>query len=256
MSNSDIMKLRQAAADYFSDSEAPNMDSESTNTMKNDETFLEGLRQMEALLFASPAPITAAHLHEVLPEGFDVADGLMTLQAHYSGRGIELMEIGGKWRFQTAGDLAGLFEKDRYVVRKPSQAALETLAIISYCQPVTRAEIEDVRGVAVSKGTLDTLMEAGWIKIKGRRHTPGRPVTYGTTEAFLQHFGLKSIDHLPGKGELKASGFLSSNIPDEFEIPSFSAEEEVNQNNMEFETDMESEEREFHTDFLGQEATG
>jgi segregation and condensation protein B len=143
---------------------------------------------------------------------------LLRLKSDYAKRGVQLVELAGKWRFQTAPDLAFLFEETREQPKALSRAALETLAIIAYCQPVTRAEIEDVRGVAVSSGTIDILMEAGWIRPRGRRRTPGRPVTFGVTDAFLVHFGLDSIDSLPGRDELKASGLLSAEIPRDFEF--------------------------------------
>jgi len=135
--------------------------------------------------------------------------------------------VAGKWRFQSAPDLGFLFVEERQEQKKLSQAALETLAIIAYGQPVTRAEVEAVRGVAVSKGTLDTLMEAGWIRIKGRRKTPGRPVTYGTTDAFLEHFGLESLAVLPGKADLEAEGLLSDVVPDDFSLPGEEGLEDV-----------------------------
>ena len=141
----------------------------------------------------------------------------MELKRTYAGRGIKLVEVAGKWRFQTAEDLSFLFVEERHVQKKLSQASLETLSIIAYGQPVTRAEIEAVRGVAVSKGTIDGLLETGWIKIKGRRKTPGRPVTFGTTDKFLEHFGLEDLTVLPGKAELESEGLLSDVIPADFE---------------------------------------
>jgi segregation and condensation protein B len=143
----------------------------------------------------------------------------MALRAMYANRGVNLVEVAGKWRFQTARDLSYLFVEERQVQKKLGQAALETLAIIAYGQPVTRAEIEAVRGVAVAKTTIDTLMEAGWVKIKGRRKTPGQPMTYGTTDAFLEHFGLESLHTLPGKADLEAEGLLSDVIPSGVQMP-------------------------------------
>lgn len=177
----------------------------------------EALRRAEAILFAAGEPLSAEQIAEVLPQGADAASVLMSLKAAYAHRGVNLVEVAGKWRFQTAEDLAYLFVEERHEQKKLSQAALETLAIISYGQPVTRAEIEAVRGVAVSKGTIDQLMEAGWIRVKGRRKTPGRPVTYGTTDDFLEHFGLESLELLPGRAELEAGGLLSDTIPDDFD---------------------------------------
>ena len=173
----------------------------------------DAVRRAEAILFAAGAPVSAAELAEALPPGIDVADVLMTLKAGYSGRGITLVEVDGRWRFQTAEDLSYLFVEERHEQKRLSQAALETLAIIAYGQPVTRAEIEAVRGVAVSRSTIDTLMETGWVKYKGRRKTPGRPLTLGTTNKFLEHFGLESLEVMPGRQELEAEGLLSDVIP-------------------------------------------
>lgn len=181
------------------------------------DVIADALRRAEAVLFAAGEPLSAEQVAEVLPQGIDAATVLMSLKAAYAHRGVTLVEVAGKWRFQTAEDLAYLFVEERQEQKKLSQAALETLAIISYGQPVTRAEIEAVRGVAVSKGTIDQLMEAGWVKIKGRRQTPGRPVTYGTTNGFLEHFGLESLDMLPGRAELQAGGLLSDVVPPDFD---------------------------------------
>lgn len=178
----------------------------------------DGVRRAEAVLFASNEPVDARTLAEALPQGVEPGDVLVKLKSAYANRGVQLVELAGKWRFQTAPDLAFLFEETREQPKALSRAALETLAIIAYCQPVTRAEIEDVRGVAVSSGTLDILMEAGWVRPRGRRRTPGRPVTFGTTEAFLVHFGLDAIDSLPGRDDLKAAGLLSADIPRDFEF--------------------------------------
>lgn len=168
------------------------------------------LRLIEALLFASAEPLGPDQIRRVLPEDADL-DGLMAdLASLYANRGVTLARLGDRWALRTAPDLAGLMRIERAVVRKPSRAAVETLAIIGYHQPVTRGEIEEIRGVTLSRGTLDTLLEAGWIKPKGRRRTPGRPVTWGTTEAFLDHFGLDSLEALPGVAELKAAGLLDA----------------------------------------------
>ncbi len=168
------------------------------------------LRLIEALLFASAEPLGPDQIRRVLPEDADL-DGLMAdLASLYANRGVTLARLGDRWALRTAPDLAGLMRIERAVVRKPSRAAVETLAIIGYHQPVTRGEIEEIRGVTLSRGTLDTLLEAGWIKPKGRRRTPGRPVTWGTTEAFLDHFGLDSLEALPGVAELKAAGLLDT----------------------------------------------
>src|SRR4030095_2362335 len=144
---------------------------------------------------------------------------LRELQQAYAERGVNLVQVAGKWQFRTAGDLSFLLSRDAVEQRRLSRAALETLAIIAYHQPVTRAEIEEIRGVSTSKGTLDVLLETGWIKLRGRRRAPGRPVTYGTTEAFLAHFGFDQIADLPGLNELKGAGLLDSNLPPGFSLP-------------------------------------
>lgn len=170
----------------------------------------EQLRICEALLFASDRPLSSIALAEQLSEGSDVDAILKELQEKYEDAGVHLVEVAGKWMFQTASDLAFLLRKEEEKERKLSRAAVETLAIIAYHQPVTRAEIEEIRGVGVSKGTLDVLMEAIWVRPLGRRRTPGRPMTYGTTEDFLVQFGLNSVKDLPGLAELKAAGFLDN----------------------------------------------
>ena len=180
----------------------------------------EHLRMTEALLFAAAEPLDAKALSTSLPEGSDVAGLLSELQRTYEGRGVNLVCVAGKWQFRTAPDLAFLLRKEQPEQRRLSRAAIETLAIIAYHQPVTRAEIEDIRGVMLSKGTLDVLMEIGWVKIRGRKRTPGRPVTFGTTDAFLVQFGLESVNHLPGVDELKAAGFLEAIPPSGFDVPS------------------------------------
>lgn len=174
------------------------------------------LRIVEAILFAASEPLDEVSLAERLPVGADVAQLLRDLEAHYARRGVNLVRVAGKWSFRTAEDLAFVMRREATESKRLSRAALETLAIIAYHQPTTRAEIEDIRGVAVSKGTLDVLMEAGWIRIKGRRQAPGRPVTFGTTDAFLSHFGLDSEKDLPGVEELKAAGLLRADPPDGF----------------------------------------
>ncbi|HWA90366.1 MAG TPA: SMC-Scp complex subunit ScpB [Rhizomicrobium sp.] len=179
----------------------------------------EHLRMTEALLFAAEEPLEEKALATSLPEGADVSALLNELQAQYEKRGVNLLCVADKWQFRTAPDLAFLLRKEKPEQKRLSRAALETLAIVAYHQPVTRAEIEDIRGVALSKGTIDALMEIGWVKIRGRKRTPGRPVTYGTTEAFLVQFGLESVSHLPGVDELKASGFLEALPPSGFDVP-------------------------------------
>lgn len=177
------------------------------------------LRIVEAVLFAAAEPVDAAHIGTFLPEGTDVAALLSDLQANYANRGVNLVEVAGKWLFRTSEDLGYILRREKVEERKLSKAAMETLAIIAYHQPVTRAEIEDIRGVAISKGTLDQLLEIGWVRMRGRRKTPGRPVTYGTTDSFLSHFGLNEVSDLPGLQELKGAGLLDANLPPGFDIP-------------------------------------
>ena len=187
----------------------------------------QALRMVEALLFASAEPLSADELAGRMPEGSDIAGLLRELQATYADRGVNLVQVAGKWSFRTAGDLAFLLSRNAVEQKKLSRAALETLAIIAYHQPVTRAEIEEIRGVVTSKGTLDLLLETGWIRLRGRRRVPGRPVTYGTTEAFLSHFGLDTVADLPGIDELKGAGLLDSRVPANFSIPEPHAGEEL-----------------------------
>lgn len=170
----------------------------------------EHRRLLEAVLFASDAPLSERELARRLPEGARLKALLRSLRVEYAGRGVQLVRAGRTWAFRTAPDLAGMLNVEVKVSRKPSRAAVETLAIVSYHQPITRAEIEDIRGVGLSKGTLDFLFEQGWIKPGPRRETPGRPVTWVTTDAFLDHFGLESLKDLPGFEELKAAGLLES----------------------------------------------
>jgi segregation and condensation protein B len=168
------------------------------------------MRMLEGMLFAAPEPVPEASLAERLPEGTDVAALLRDLAALYTGHGVNLVQVAGKWAFRTAPDLADSLKIEINVARKLSRAAVETLAIIAYHQPVTRGEIEEIRGVALSKGTLDLLLEISWIRPIGRRRTPGRPVTWGTSPAFLDHFNLNSVSDLPGVEELKAAGLLDT----------------------------------------------
>ncbi len=166
------------------------------------------LRLLEALIFASAEPVSEAVMAERLPEGAPIDQLLAHLQAEYSARGVNLMHVGNGWAFRTAAELGDKLKITREVSRKMSRAAVETLAIIAYHQPVTRAEIEEIRGVSLSKGTIDVLFETGWIRPRGRRRAPGRPVTWGTSAGFLDHFGIESLDDLPGMDELKAAGLL------------------------------------------------
>lgn len=170
----------------------------------------QALRVLEALLFAAAEPLDERALAVRLPKGTDIPALIEELEAHYANRGVNLVRVAGKYAMRTASDLAGALALETTVPRKLSRAATETLAIIAYHQPVTRAEVEEIRGVALSKGTLDMLMEIGWIKPKGHRETPGRPATWVTTEAFLTHFGLDALDDLPGVEELKAAGLLDA----------------------------------------------
>lgn len=183
------------------------------------EVLRRHLRILEALLFASDAPLRPADLAPYLGEGVDVPGLLLRLQELYAERGVNLVRRGEGWAFRTAEDLGFLLRREEHETRPLSRAALETLSIIAYHQPATRAEIEEVRGVATGKGTLDLLMEAGWVRMRGRRRTPGRPVTYGTTDAFLDHFGLESLSDLPGLDELKGAGLLSGRLPSDLQIP-------------------------------------
>lgn len=179
----------------------------------------EALRIAEALVFASAEPVSESFLAERLPAGTDVSALMRALQADYAPRGVNLLRVDGHWAFRTAADLSFAIRKEDSEVKKLSRAALEVLAIIAYHQPVTRAEIEDIRGVQTSKGTIDVLLEAGWVRFRGRRRTPGRPVTFGTTRDFLDHFGLEEIRDLPGMEELKGAGLLTGRIPANFHVP-------------------------------------
>jgi segregation and condensation protein B len=179
----------------------------------------EAVRMAEALVFASAEPISEKQLAGRLPDGISIPAVMLELQMIYEKRGVNLVHVGDGWAFRTAGDLAFLMIRDQVQQKKLSRAALEVLAIIAYHQPVTRAEIEDIRGVETSKGTLDTLLETEWVRMRGRRKTPGRPVTYGTTEKFLDHFQLEEIRDLPGMEELKGAGLLSTRMPSNFSMP-------------------------------------
>ncbi len=179
----------------------------------------EAARMVEAIIFASAEPVTEKALAGRLSEDTDIPAAIEELRQIYEKRGVNLVRIDDAWAFRTAGDLSFLMSRDAIVQKKLSRAALEVLAIIAYHQPVTRAEIEEVRGVETSKGTLDILLETEWIRMRGRRRTPGRPVTYGTTTAFLDHFGLEELRDLPGLDELKGAGLLSTRMPTNFAVP-------------------------------------
>lgn len=195
--------------------------SPSASTLKRD-----WVRMAEALVFASATPVSEPFLAARLPPGCDIGAIMHLLREEYAPRGVNLVKVDDHWAFRTAADLSFAIRKDEGEVRKLSRAALEVLAIIAYHQPVTRAEIEDIRGVQTSRGTLDVLMEAGWVRFRGRRRTPGRPVTIGTTRDFLDHFGLEELRDLPGMEELKGAGLLSGRIPPGFNVPlPFSSDE-------------------------------
>jgi segregation and condensation protein B len=199
-----------------------NEDDEPVETVGNPAERLhlsEAMRMAEALVFASAEPVSEKALAQRLPEGIDVPQVMAELQRFYEKRGVNLVRVADAWAFRTAGDLAFLMSRDAVQQKKLSRAALEVLAIVAYHQPVTRAEMEDIRGVETSKGTLDLLLETGWVRMRGRRRTPGRPVTYGTTESFLDHFGLAEIRDLPGMEELKGAGLLSTRMPTNFSMP-------------------------------------
>lgn len=185
----------------------------------SDDPPLPAERMVEALLFAAAEPLGVEDLRRRLPDGVDVEAALQLLRRRYVGRGVELSPVAGRWRFATAPDLAGLMTEEREEVRRLSKPAYEVLAIVAYHQPVSRAEIEAVRGVQLSKGVLDALLEAGWVRMRGRRRTPGRPVVYGTTDAFLEHFGLDSLGDLPGMADLKGAGLLGMDLPPGFAMP-------------------------------------
>jgi len=175
--------------------------------------FSDQIRAVEALLFAASDPLDEKTLKDMLPVDTNIEKIMNNLLGLYKGRGVELKKVNNKWMFKTASDLSFLMQKEAKIQKKLSKAALETLSIIAYHQPVSRAEIEEIRGVTVSPGTIDTLMEINWVKIKGRRKTPGNPITYGTTDEFLVHFDLENTKELPGLDELKSTGLLDSNLP-------------------------------------------
>jgi segregation and condensation protein B len=179
----------------------------------------EAVRMAEAIVFASADPVSEKQLAARLPDGIEIPAVMAELADTYAKRGVNLVRVGDSWAFRTAGDLAFLMSRESVQQKRLSRAALEVLAIIAYHQPVTRAEIEEIRGVETSKGTLDTLLETEWVRMRGRRRTPGRPVTYGTTEGFLDHFSLPELRDLPGLDELKGAGLLSSRMPSSFSVP-------------------------------------
>ena len=183
------------------------------------ESQREVMRLCEAMIFASTEPLGEEEMLKRLPDGAELGAALAYLKAEYFTRGVNLVRVGRKWMFRTAPDLAWVLQRKQQETRKLSRAAMETLAIIAYHQPATRAEIEDIRGVALSKGTMDVLLETGWVRLRGRRRAPGRPVTYGTTDSFLLNFGLEQISDLPGLDELKAAGLFDGRLPKGFGVP-------------------------------------
>jgi segregation and condensation protein B len=203
------------------------VDNDASASNQSPDERRQSLRMIEAILFAAGEPISVPDLAARVPDGTDVAGLLRELQERYADRGVNLVQVAGKWSLRTAGDLSFLLSREAVEQRRLSRAALETLAIIAYHQPVTRADIEEIRGVLTSRGTLDVLLETGWIKMRGRRKTPGRPVTYGTTEAFLSHFGLDGVGDLPGVDELKGAGLLDSRVPADFAVPEPVASDEL-----------------------------
>jgi segregation and condensation protein B len=194
-------------------------DAVEAGTAPSPEERLEDLRIVEALLFASSTPLDEEWLAKHLRHGSDIVSVIADIKAAYASRGVNLVRVAGKWVFRTAEDLGYLLERQSVEERRLSRAALETLSIIAYHQPVTRAEIEEIRGVTTSAGTLDILMEAGWIRPRGRRRAPGKPLTYGTTDSFLAHFGLDGVKDLPGLADLKAQGLLDGHLPPGFAVP-------------------------------------
>lgn len=209
------------------DNDAASSQEQTSGATVTERQMKEAERIAEALVFASAQPVSEAFIAERVPKGIDVATLMAKLKGHYGERGVNLIQVGGNWAFRTAGDLSFVIRTDEKEPKKLSRAALEVLAIIAYHQPVTRAEIEEIRGVQTSRGTLDVLMEAGWVRFRGRRRTPGRPVTMGTTIEFLDHFGLEELRDLPGLDELKGAGLLSGRIPTNFGIPLPSMSDEL-----------------------------
>ena len=195
------------------------MNKDMENIEKKEESLFEAPpiaeqeRMVEAILFASSETVTVAELNARMPHGSDAAEALVYLRKRYEGRGVRVVKVGDAWAMRTAPDLSFLMQKETVETRKLSRAAIETLAIVAYHQPVTRAEIEEIRGVSVSRGTVDQLLEMEWIRFGRRKMTPGRPVTFVVTQDFLDHFGLESARDLPGLKELRASGLLESRLP-------------------------------------------
>src|SRR5467141_3058274 len=217
LSMAGLAEKRMAVVDSEQDDERP--DETGGELEGAPERRPEELRLLEALLFAASEPLDEKVLAERLPENVDVRATLSKLQAEYAPRGVNLVHIGKKWTFRTANDLAWLLTHEAVEPKKLSRAAIETLAIIAYHQPVTRAEIDEIPGVSTAKGTLDVLLETGWVRPRGRRKAPGRPLTYGTTGDFLGHFGLEALGDLPGLDDLKGSGLFDGTLPADFGVP-------------------------------------
>lgn len=207
-------------------------------------------RLVEALLFAAAGPLSLEDIQRRLPEGCDAGRAIEAVRTRYAGRGVELETVAGRFRLRTAPDLAWLMTEEREEPRRLSKAALETLAIIAYHQPVTRADIEQVRGVSLNRGTLDLLLEMGFVRLRGRRRSPGRPVTYGTTDLFLEQFSLANLGDLPGAAEMKAAGLLDMGVPAGFEVPDPSRADDGDLLSMD---DGDDDAPEFHQDFVGGE---
>ena len=193
-------------------------ENQTDNIMNFPSEHMDNLRVLEALLFAANEPLDAESMRARLPKGSNLNKLLSLLKAQYENRGVNLVKTGNKWSFKTAQDLSSMMKKEKIVQRKLSKAATETLSIIAYHQPVTRAEVEDIRGVHFSPGTLDVLMELNWVRPIGRKKVPGRPIIYGTTERFLEYFQLEQVSDLPGLEELKAAGLLESRLPPNLDI--------------------------------------
>jgi segregation and condensation protein B len=191
----------------------------SQETPPAEAALAEAVRIVEALLFAAREPLDETEIARRLAKGVRLTPVLEKLRADYATRGVNLARAGRKWFFRTAPDLNWILAREKIEERKLSRAALETLSIIAYHQPVTRAEIEEIRGVALSRGTLDVLLDTGWVRLRGRRRAPGRPITYGTTDAFLMHFGIEQIGDLPGLEELKGAGLFDGRLPKDFQVP-------------------------------------
>lgn len=207
---------------------------------------------IEALLFAAAQPLSDKDLERRLPPGVDIEASLAELELAYDGRGVTLVCVAGRWRIQTAADLAFLMTEEREEPRRMSKAAQETLAIIAYHQPVTRGEIEAIRGVQASKGTLDVLLELGLVRMRGRRRTPGRPITYATSDAFLEHYGLASLADLPGAADMKAAGLLSLDLPADFSVPDPAAAQVSDEDPLEDDAVDGGDSPEFVRDYVGE----